>query len=409
MPSTNWRDYRAVARESLSIGFNLAYDGNFGVIDPGGDMEVQLNSILFGAGSYAAADSLEIKENTSVQDVFTNALVQRAGSVVNGSIAPVSLPLFAVPPLPAAVSDPCTAAAANVVVPAAGSLSLGPGCYGDVIVNDNAELDLAAGVYKLRNLSVRLNAKLITGPGFVSLNVAGDVNTEESAYIAPTSGNRADLDVFVGGTTVNLAKFSHMTGAVFAPNAGDFQVLKEAYVSGPLLGRRLAIIGTHTPGTPTPTPTATPTPTSAIVPPDKARLHLPVAEIIFRDQQLDNFQVHIGVKPATPIDPLAEKFSVKLANANGTIFEEILLPGSFVKKGPRYFFRDVDAKTLGGFFRVTITPKPGGFYRLDVESFGDLSAATLANMTLEVMIGNDLFPITKDFTQTKSGWVLNNP
>jgi hypothetical protein len=406
-PSTNWRDYRAVAANTLTVGFNLAYSGAFGVINPGGSLQVQINTILL--GPYAAADSVDLESNASVQDLFTNSITQATGSTVNGAVNPVVLPLFAIPALPPDVTDPCTQSAAGVLVPSGQTLVISPGCFGDVVVNDNARLELNPGNYKFKSLSVRLNSQFITHtPGKTTVNIAGEFNTEQSAVIKPASGNAADLDFFVGGDAVNMSKFGGITGAIFAPNAiVTFE--KEEFFSGPVLGAEVHIIGTHTPGSPTPTVTPTSTPT---VTPDifrKARLHLPAGIIIFLPNALDSLALHLAVVPNTPIDPLTEPVSIKLSNVNGTLFSQTLPPGSFKKVGSRFLFKDPTAKTNGGLYSVIITKRTGGVYRIDVQAYKDLSAATLPDMTINIALGNDQFASSKPWTQTGNGWVLSEP
>ena len=58
-----------------------------------------------------------------------------------------------------------------------------------------------------------------------------------------------------------------------------------------------------------------------------------------------------------------------------------------------------------GLFRVDISevPKVGG-WRVNLQAFADLSAATLAEMTLEVTLGDDVIGRTDVWEAKKFGW-----
>jgi hypothetical protein len=73
-PSADWRDYTALARTDLTIGPNIELIGNFGVIEPGGEMSVGLRTTLrgpdpFADQSFVASDRLTLGTLSSVNDV----------------------------------------------------------------------------------------------------------------------------------------------------------------------------------------------------------------------------------------------------------------------------------------------------------------------------------------------------
>jgi hypothetical protein len=48
-----------------------------------------------------------------------------------------------------------------------------------------------------------------------------------------------------------------------------------------------------------------------------------------------------------------------------------------------------------------------GEWRLNVKSYGDFSAAILPEMTLQMIVGNDVFQRSTTWTKLKTGWKAN--
>ena len=129
---------------------------------------------------------------------------------------------------------------------------------------------------------------------------------------------------------------------------------------------------------------------------------------LVRDPRLDQLTLHARVLPQTSIDPAFETFTIELANANGTLFTATLNPGQMrgLAGGGRVVYRNPAARRAGGVSRVQIAQRkdgPGG-YRVDVVAHGDLSAATLAEMTVFLAIGDDGFFDTSTWNPRPSGW-----
>lgn len=161
---------------------------------------------------------------------------------------------------------------------------------------------------------------------------------------------------------------------------------------------------------PTPTPTApvvnpSPRPTTAVCNhncPDKIRLSA---------TRPDSLSVKSGFAPSVVLAPDAEPFRITLRNANGIVYQASLLPGDIVRKGSKYLFTDKRARRgqgiRGGLSRVEISPTTNGSgTRVNVEAFGNLDAATLAQMTVEITVGDDAIAYTSTWEQTSYGWYL---
>ncbi|HEY8516182.1 MAG TPA: choice-of-anchor A family protein [Candidatus Binatia bacterium] len=184
--------------------------------------------------------------------------------------------------------------------------------------------------------------------------------------------------------------------------------------------------------TPTPTPTATPTstptatatpfvpptPTPTVAPPPQ-----PPAEICHHNcpdtlkfgkkGKLGQLVVRTAFPVGTEIDPLNEAFSIVLSNANGPVYVGELQPGDFVKKGKKFRFLDKGARKGAGIrdglakVEISEVPKVGG-WRVNLQAFADLDAATLAEMTLEVWLGDDAIARTDVWIKKAFGWQNNH-
>ena len=130
------------------------------------------------------------------------------------------------------------------------------------------------------------------------------------------------------------------------------------------------------------------------------------------DDGLDEVRIHGRFAFTTPFDPEAEGFGFVISNANGIVYRGKLAAGAVVSKsasGRRYLFRDRAASATGGFANVGVRKRKirGTSYLVfRVRTYGDLSGATLALMTTQVTIGNEVGSLTAEWTPTPSGWRL---
>ncbi len=267
VPSADWRDYVVVARQKLTLGWNLLREGNFAVAEPEGTLKVELNGFLWSGPvgpdtSYVAADVVELKTGSSVNDVFANRVLLRVGAEIRGATSTVGVPVLVLPPLPAQVSDTCTETAPRLTVEAGGSASTSPGCFAQVSVLPGGLLTLAAGVYNFRELKLGPGARVVAGPGTTTIYVSGSLRASNETSIGPSSGNPQDLEIYLGGKVAKVGKFGSFTGTLFAPQASNVLFLKGAALAGHVVGLKVRIDGVHQPILvhPTPGPDATPTP-----------------------------------------------------------------------------------------------------------------------------------------------------
>lgn len=107
------------------------------------------------------------------------------------------------------------------------------------------------------------------------------------------------------------------------------------------------------------------------------------------------------------IDPIATGMSFELSNANGTIVSATIPPGVFEEnRRGRYVLRVKNARKTGGISNVTLQERNDqhGGWLISIKYFGDLSAATLAEMSTVITIGTSTFFDTSDWTARATGW-----
>lgn len=127
----------------------------------------------------------------------------------------------------------------------------------------------------------------------------------------------------------------------------------------------------------------------------------------------DLFGFQASFVPTQALDPSMSTIGVTLTNANGIIWSATLLPGDLERRGDKYIFRDKTAKTgpgtRGGLFQLKLKEKPDanpqpGLWRINIRGFADLAAATEAEMTVQIVVGNEAFQRTATWQERKNGW-----
>jgi hypothetical protein len=130
----------------------------------------------------------------------------------------------------------------------------------------------------------------------------------------------------------------------------------------------------------------------------------------------DRFVVHGRFPMNSPIEPLSEGFAVRLSNAYGTIYESVLVDGDVGGRpgGRNFRYRDKSARVDGvgqrnGLYGVGIKIRMvSGVPHLSFKltAYGDFSAATVARMTTQIVVGSNVGYLDAVWTQTSRGWKL---
>jgi cysteine-rich repeat protein len=136
------------------------------------------------------------------------------------------------------------------------------------------------------------------------------------------------------------------------------------------------------------------------------------SKIVLRpDRPTDILSIRAGIYPTQSFDPSTVSFGVTITNANGIIYSATLQPGDLKAAGRKYQFADAGVFTGGGIRNglrlVRMSQRSDGLWRFSIRAFTDLSAATEAEMTMQVVIGNDAFQKTATWTPRGNGWSVN--
>ena len=141
--------------------------------------------------------------------------------------------------------------------------------------------------------------------------------------------------------------------------------------------------------------------------PDCRQIFKDPATITFNETKLDVFKVHGGVEPITDADPRTELFGILITNANGIVYQGMLLPGDIKGSDRKLSFVDRGAKkglgTRDGIYKLMLR-RVGGRYHFNLEAYGDLSAATQPVMTAQLLLGDEVFAFKSEWKQLKHGW-----
>lgn len=122
---------------------------------------------------------------------------------------------------------------------------------------------------------------------------------------------------------------------------------------------------------------------------------------------IDRLQINGRIMPPAPIDPSTMVVGVILSKTNGgdIIYTGQLPVGALTPLGRKFAYRNRGAKTAGGFSEFQFSPHKGG-YRMKLVAFGDLSAATDPDMTVEVDFGAGQYTNTATWKAMMTGTTL---
>jgi PKD repeat protein/ligand-binding sensor domain-containing protein len=301
-PSGDVGDYVVLGLNSVWLrqGSDL-YGGQVGaqsvspgpVLDSGSEVAIGRGVLFHDPTSAIAGDTVKLKLNAAVFDIFHNKLDPASNATYGQLITPLELPLVANwPALP-----PITPGSTNYILAQNESLTLPAGDYGEVQLKKNAILTLTGGVYHLANLSLGDDTTLqITAP--TELRIANRLEPGSGALIGPAPGSgldATDLILFVAGINGSSGNLGGtpkaaivglnnvVTATIYAPN-GTLWLKQGTEAWGAFIGKDVeigeqaqvryqsALAGGYqllqSPATPTPTntPTLTPTATPTLTP-----------------------------------------------------------------------------------------------------------------------------------------------
>lgn len=111
--------------------------------------------------------------------------------------------------------------------------------------------------------------------------------------------------------------------------------------------------------------------------------------------------------PTAVIDPVTTGMSVDISNANGAVMSAVIPPGAFEEKRPgKFVYRDKTSRKNGGISNAIVQERNDqhGGWLISIKYYGDLSSATLAEMTTDIVVGTSPFFDTSDWLARPNGW-----
>lgn len=241
------------------------------------------------------------------------------------------------------------------------SASCSGGCtYADSTGNGYGTIDCPAGQFNFaagstaaeKLCEISLTAKQPPGTGIISALAGDPANDTSNQLIQLDEPSNCIADVIAGGQGSTAAAFATTPGDVTFCNHPNPSILK------------------------------------------------------FRNGQ-DYLYSRLAFSTPSKCDPTTDPFSYTLSNAGGTIGTWSLTAGQIQPAGGgrRYFFKDKQAKKLGGIKRVLFDPLDDRIC-MNFKGFEDLSTATVAEMTVDVDVCGTSYSFTADWSPRKKGWVL---
>jgi hypothetical protein len=131
---------------------------------------------------------------------------------------------------------------------------------------------------------------------------------------------------------------------------------------------------------------------------------------------LDIFKSHGRVEPGTSVDVRSNFVGFVVSNQHGIVYRGVLQAGDWTSNATSTVFKYVDKEArLGrgkrdGISKAKIRITRGGTsYGYKVQAYGDLSAATDPNMTIQFYLGNPTrtYSHSEPWKRTAKGWKAN--
>ena len=192
-------------------------------VSTNGDISMDSNSIILGDANPGTAGTISVSGN----------------SKVDGGTAPLVTPLTFEP-----IVVPAIATSGSINVPS-GTKTVPAGDHGfdDITMNSTGTLIFKGPANIVtKNIEIDSNSQVIVDStnGPVNFYVTGDYFQNSNTYFRPTSGDPADLNLFVVGTGSQVAFESNteFTGVIYAPDR-DVRVMSYAAIYGALAAQSI--------------------------------------------------------------------------------------------------------------------------------------------------------------------------
>lgn len=216
---------------SGDVGANVSSPGPY--LAEGSEVTIGIGATMQDPVSRVMGDSLYLKDNSEVYDVYYNEL-DGLGTVLGQHHTPVQPPLVsAFPEVPA-----FTPGTQDFDVPQDGSLTLDPGSYGLLRARNGSTVTFCGGTYDFSEWDVGENVQLLfQGPG--EIRISGKLAVEQGSYLGPEPGSSGldarDIVIYVTGINGGSGG-----SASIEPDAASLAASSSSPPQSPSLGRPVA-------------------------------------------------------------------------------------------------------------------------------------------------------------------------
>lgn len=194
------------------------------------------------AGSVVARDEIKLDKFATVNGDATSAdkISLNTGAVINGTITEYAT----IPAATPITIDGFTVVygSADVDVEEGAPVTLPPGAYKKLVVEENAVLTLMAGAYSFEEFKVEKDGivNLSLGGSTVVVKVKKNVELQDRAQMVLLSGSAEDVLFLVAEGNVKLKKEGAYIGTFIAPE-GHIDLEDDATLTGGLYGEKVHI------------------------------------------------------------------------------------------------------------------------------------------------------------------------
>ncbi len=230
--------YVFLAGDKVVISGQLPSSGN---IHANNKVDIKKGNPSTYTGNITSGGDVKVdRDNTIVGDVTGRRVDIDRNATVTGTVTTATLPAVSLP------SVLVTAGTTDVTVGKNGSLTLAPGSYRNVKVNDGATLNLSAGAYHFAKLDVQKNASVLANitNGTVHVSVAGKMDFDKDVRLStvPSGADGSRWFTLAGTQTgpLNIRNNAVVHASIIAPGA-DVNIMKEASLVGSICAKGIDI------------------------------------------------------------------------------------------------------------------------------------------------------------------------
>lgn len=253
------KDFVVFSSESTKLSANAVVNtGNVGantsLPDPNGppddkeEVEIGERVTMLQAGSSVVGDTVRLRANSQVYNVYFNeSFFSPSATILGSQVTPQSLPVTTMPAFPTV-----TAGTTDVVVPANSTVTLAPGSYRNVTVNNKGTLKLTGGLYQISSLDIRQEANIFC-LAQSEIRVKIEMDTDAKAFIGPDPSaptlQASQIVFYVEGadgggglspTSVQIGERNTVFANIYAPN-GTVVLKANTTATGAFIGKQAQV------------------------------------------------------------------------------------------------------------------------------------------------------------------------